>query len=247
MIFRLGRVLKEAKGPGLVVVMLADRPHGQGQPAHGGARHPAAGRDHPRQRVGQGQRGRLLPGHQPDQVGRRGRELHLRHLAARPDHPARGARRGRARRAAEPSARRSTCGCRRSSTSTPIRGASRCRWSRSSTSTCRRRCSAPSRSRPRRSARSGPRSSTPRASSWPRRSWPQAADVMIANPVTIQLRYLQTLTEIVDRERLDDRVSGAAEVVRVVRRQAGAVIRPSGAGEPTRRGFVKEPWHPRTT
>jgi len=58
-----------------------------------------------------------------------------------------------------------TSSCRRSSTRTPIPGASKCRWWRSRTSTCRRTCSARWRSRPRPSARSAPRSSTPPASS----------------------------------------------------------------------------------
>ena len=57
--------------------------------------------------------------------GRRGRELPLRHLPARADHAALGARPGRARRRCWPSARSSTTSCRRSSTTTPSRGASR--------------------------------------------------------------------------------------------------------------------------
>ena len=184
------------RGPGLVLIFWPHRPHGEDLAAHGRARRAAAGRHHPRQRLGEGQRGGLLPRRRPGEGGGRGRELPLRHQPARADHAALGARPGRARRAAlrARQAQRPAPGDHRPRT--PIPGASRCRRSRSSTSICRRRCSARWRARPRRSARSGPRSSTPRASSRPRSSWPRRPRSSPTNPVTLQLRYLQTLTEI---------------------------------------------------
>ena len=122
--------------------------------------------------------------------------LHPRHLADRPDDAAQRARPSRAWTTCCPSAKRSTSSCSRSSTSRPSRGASRSASSRSRTSSCRRRCSGRWRARPRPSARSGPRSSTPRASSRPARSSRRRRAVIDQNPVGIQLRYLQTLTEI---------------------------------------------------
>ncbi len=62
-IFRLGKLLQRAERAGRHPRVRADRPDGARQPAdhrHGRA---AAGRHHPRQRLGEGQRGRLLPGH----------------------------------------------------------------------------------------------------------------------------------------------------------------------------------------
>ena len=59
-VFRLGRLLG-VKGPGLILLIPCGRPDGARGPAHGHARHPAAERDHARQRAGQGQRGLLLP------------------------------------------------------------------------------------------------------------------------------------------------------------------------------------------
>ena len=122
-VFRLGRVLTEAQGAGVRVRVLADRPHGQGQPADGGARRPAAGRDHARQRLGQGERGRLLPRHEPDA----GRSSRSRTTSTRPrSSPRRRCARCSARSSSTTccrSARSSTCACRRSSTSTPTRGA----------------------------------------------------------------------------------------------------------------------------
>ena len=51
-------------------------------------------------------------------------------------------------------------------------------------------------SRPSRSARSGPRSSTPRASWRRREQLTEAAQALHAEPIALHLRYLQTLTEI---------------------------------------------------
>ena len=48
--FRLGRLIAD-KGPGLVLLMPVDRPHGAGVAAHRDARRPAPGRDHARQRA----------------------------------------------------------------------------------------------------------------------------------------------------------------------------------------------------
>ncbi len=146
-----------AQGTGRRLHPVADRPHRQHLAANRGARRAAAGRHHPRQRLGQGQRGGLLPGHRPQPRGGRGRELPLRHQPDGADHPALGARARPTSTGCSPSARSSTTSCRRSSTARPIPGASRCRRSRSSTSTCRRRCSARWRGRPRPSARSAPR------------------------------------------------------------------------------------------
>ena len=95
-------------------------------------------------------------------------------------------------RAREAEPRRS----RRSSTSTPSRGESRSRSSRSSRSTCRPRCSGRWRGRPKPSARSVRRSSTPPASLEAAERLSEAAEIIARQPVTLQLRYLQTLTEI---------------------------------------------------
>ena len=65
-VFRLGRALPTPKGPGIILVF---RPFDQmvRVTAPGGARSPAAGRHHPRQRLGEGERGHLLPRLQADQ------------------------------------------------------------------------------------------------------------------------------------------------------------------------------------
>ena len=109
------------------------------------------------QRLGEGQRGAVLPRRRPAPRHRRGGQLSVRHLAARADHAAQRLRAARARRAALGTRRASTSTSRRSSTRRPIPGASRSSPSRSSTSTCRRRCSArwPRRRRP--SASAAPR------------------------------------------------------------------------------------------
>ncbi len=56
-----------------------------------GAGHPAAGRDHPRQRLGQGERRPLHAGDRPGQGDHRDRGLPLRHQPAGPDHASLGA------------------------------------------------------------------------------------------------------------------------------------------------------------
>ena len=89
-----------AEGPGHRPRVPADRQHRAGQPAHRRARRAAAGHHHARQRLGEGQRRRLLPRGRSAARHRRGRELHLRHVAARPDDAAQRARAGRARRSA---------------------------------------------------------------------------------------------------------------------------------------------------
>ena len=62
-IFRLGKLLPEPKGPGVVLVFAPIDRMVRVEPADGRARRAAAGRHHARQRLGQGQRGRLLPRH----------------------------------------------------------------------------------------------------------------------------------------------------------------------------------------
>ena len=93
-----------------MLVFAPDRSDGARQPAHGRPGRPAAGHHHPRQRVGEGERGGLLPGHGPAPGDRRGRELQLRDVAACADDAEKragtgGARRSAGRtRAAEPAA-----------------------------------------------------------------------------------------------------------------------------------------------
>ena len=172
------------------------RPHGQGRPADGHPQHPAAGGDHPRQRPSPRQRGRLLPGHRPEQGDRRGRELPARHLADLADGAALGARQGRARPAAL-RARAAQRGAaedhRRADRALGREGDRR---SRSRTSRSPSRCSGRWRARPRPSASGGRRSSTPRASSRRPQKLTDAADIISTNPASLQLRYLQTLLEI---------------------------------------------------
>ena len=98
---------------------------GEGRPAHGGDGRPEAGRDLARQRLGQGQRGGVLPRRRCREGGHPGRELPRRHQPARADHAALGARQARARRdalRARPAQYRRS---RRSSTARPTPGASR--------------------------------------------------------------------------------------------------------------------------
>ena len=71
-----------------------------GRPAHGDDGRPAAGRDHARQRDGQGQRGRLLPRHRPGHAVIEVERLPPRHVADRADDAALRARPGRPRRPA---------------------------------------------------------------------------------------------------------------------------------------------------
>ncbi len=52
-VFQLGRFW-QVKGPGLIILISAGAADGPGGPAHRGPRCPAPGRDHPRQRLGEG-------------------------------------------------------------------------------------------------------------------------------------------------------------------------------------------------
>src|SRR3989442_1140657 len=69
--------------------VLPDRPDGARVAAHRRARRAAAGRDHARQRLGEGQRRRLLPRDRPEEGGGRSRAVPLRDLAAGADDAAR--------------------------------------------------------------------------------------------------------------------------------------------------------------
>ena len=109
-VFRLGRLL-EPERPRRRLPDPDRRPDRQGRPAHDHAQHPAAGSDHQGQRARTRQRGRLLPDRRSQGGDRPGRELHGRDLADRADDAALGARPAHARRAARPSARRSTRSC----------------------------------------------------------------------------------------------------------------------------------------
>ena len=84
-VLRLGRMIPEAKGAGLRAGVLADRDALPHPAARRDARRAAAGRHHARQRLGEGQRGRLLQGRRREPCAARSRELPLRDLAARAD------------------------------------------------------------------------------------------------------------------------------------------------------------------
>ena len=64
-VFRLGRLVGRAEGPGPVPAHPDRRSHGQGRPAHDHLDDPPAGGDHEGQRPGARQRGRLLPDRRP--------------------------------------------------------------------------------------------------------------------------------------------------------------------------------------
>ena len=102
----------------------------------------------------------------------------------RPDRPDHGAQHGRSLHprpgASEP--RRSTRRSRRSSTSPPSGGAWSCSWSSSRTSSCPTRCSGRWPSRPRPSARSGPRSSRAEGEALSAGKLAEAADVIAQEP-----------------------------------------------------------------
>ena len=122
-----------------------------------------------------------------------------------------------------PSASSSTRRCSRSSTSTPIRGASRSPPSRSRTSRSRRRCSA--RWRGRRGGARAARQGHPRRGRVPgRRSGCATRRRHRGNPAALQLRYLQTLTEI-GGQRLHRRVPAPAGHVRPFVEALGSVAR----------------------
>ena len=98
-VFRLGRYAG-VKQAGLTWIIPGVDRHGEDQPARDRDGRAVAGGDHARQRLGEGQRGALLPRAAPREGGDLGRELPVRHLAARADHAAQRVRPGRARRAA---------------------------------------------------------------------------------------------------------------------------------------------------
>ena len=98
-IFRLGRLLPEPKGPGLFVLIPIVDKMVQGRPAHDHPQHPAARGDHQGQRPGARERRRLLPDRRPEVRDRADRELHGRDLADRADDAPLGARPALARRA----------------------------------------------------------------------------------------------------------------------------------------------------
>ena len=205
-VFQLGRFWS-VKGPGLIILIPVIQQMVRVDLRTRRVRRAAAGRDHARQRLGEGQRGGLLPRGRPAAGDHPGRELPRGHQPARADHAARGARQARARRAAgraREAEHRHPAHPRRSR---PTPGASRSRTSRSSTSTSTRPWSARSRARPRPSASGAPRSSTPKASCRPRRSCCRPPQMLAQQPEAMQLRYLQTLTHDRRRQDLDDRVS----------------------------------------
>ena len=123
-VLRLGRLVGRARA-GRDLHHSVRRADVQDRPAHDHARRAVAGRDHARQRLGEGQRGALLPRHR----SRRGPSSRCRTTST----PPRSWRRRRcaasaARRSStscSPSASGSTRSCRRSSTPAPSRGASR--------------------------------------------------------------------------------------------------------------------------
>ncbi len=129
-IFRLGKLLSQPKGPGVILVFAPIDQHRAGQPADGGPRRAGPGRHHQRQRLGQGERGALFPrdGSAPGDCG--SRELHVRDVAAGPDHAAERVGTRSSSTTCCRSGNVSTSTCSRSWISAPIRGASRCRPSR---------------------------------------------------------------------------------------------------------------------
>ena len=129
-IFRLGKLLPQPKGPGIVLVFNPIDRMVAGQPPDGGARRAAAGHHHARQRVGEGQRRRVLPRDGAEPGDRRGRELPLRDVTARADDAAKRAGAGGARRPALRARAAQSASCSGSSITRPIRGASRSRRSK---------------------------------------------------------------------------------------------------------------------
>ena len=99
-IFRLGKLLPQPKGPGVILVFAPIDRMVKVSLRTVVLDVPAAGRHHARQRVGEGQRGALLSRDRSAASDRRSGELHVRHVAARPDDAAQRARTGRARRSA---------------------------------------------------------------------------------------------------------------------------------------------------
>jgi regulator of protease activity HflC (stomatin/prohibitin superfamily) len=90
-VFMLGRIYK-VKGPGPGHHHSCSPADGARRPAHLRARHALAGSDHPRQRVGQGQRRAVLSRGGLGACHHQRGELHGRHGPAGADHAALGAR-----------------------------------------------------------------------------------------------------------------------------------------------------------
>ena len=163
-------------------------------PPPGSAGSPSPGRHHPRQRHLQGQRRHHPARHRPIAPSSKSPTTSSR-LAVRPDHLALRARRSRARRTPGPP-QKLNHESRPSSIGTPRPSASKWPTSKSSRLTCPSTCSAPWPSRPKPSAKNAPRSSTPKASSPPHSASSKPLHLLATQPMTLQLRYLQTLTEI---------------------------------------------------
>ena len=151
-IFRLGRLLPQPKGPGLFILIPVDRPDGEGRPPHGDTQRAAAGGDHEGQRARPGQRGRVLPDRGTEGGDRPDRELHGRYFADLADDAPLRTGPAPPSTSCSPNATRSTRSSRPSSTRRPRRGGSRSRSSRSRTSRSRATCSGRWRARPRPSA-----------------------------------------------------------------------------------------------
>ena len=98
-VFFLGR-FRRVKGPGLIVIIPGIQQMVRVDLRTRRLRRAAAGRDHARQRLGEGERGGVLPRRRPAAGDHPGGELPRGHQPARADHAARGARQARARRAA---------------------------------------------------------------------------------------------------------------------------------------------------
>ena len=200
MIFRLGRLIAQ-KGPGLILPDPDRRPDGPGRPADGDAERPAAGGDHPRQRHGPRQRGRLLPGDRPEQGGHRGRELPPRHVADRADDAALGARQGRARRAAvgaRAAQRRAPADHRRADRALGREGHDGRDQGRRAPADMQRAMARQAEAERERRAKIIAAEGEFQAAE----KLAQAAEIISRNPTTLQLRYLQTLLELgVNRTR----------------------------------------------
>ena len=185
-----------AEGPGPLPADPDRRPHGEGRPAHGDAERPAAGGDHEGQRARARQRGRVLP----DRRAERRRSSRSRTTWSR-------RRRSRRRRCARcsastsstsssPSATRSTRSCRRSSTRRPspwgikvsVVEVKDVEIPASMQRAMARQAEAERERRAKVISAEGEFQASERLK--------DAAAVMAQEPITVQLRYLQTLLEI---------------------------------------------------
>ena len=91
-VFRLGHAMKMERGPGSRLHLLADRQDREGLASRRDVGCAAAGHHHARQRVAQGECGRLLSRHRCEQIHHRGRELSVRRRAGSEDRTPLGAR-----------------------------------------------------------------------------------------------------------------------------------------------------------